>query len=59
MGIKEHTGEYLEGKLLVAMPGMRDPRFSQSVVYICAHNEDGAMGLANAMLAYMSNWSFG
>ncbi len=45
MGIKEHTGEYLEGKLLVAMPGMRDPRFSQSVVYICAHNEDGAMGL--------------
>jgi len=45
MGIRDHTGEYLEGKLLVAMPGMRDPRFSQSVVYICAHNEDGAMGL--------------
>ncbi|MDG4717546.1 MULTISPECIES: YqgE/AlgH family protein [Thalassospira] len=39
------TGEYLGGKLLVAMPGMRDPRFSQSVVYICAHNQDGAMGL--------------
>ena len=39
------TGDYLGGKLLVAMPGMRDPRFSQSVVYICAHNKDGAMGL--------------
>jgi putative transcriptional regulator len=27
------------------MPGMRDPRFSRSVVYMCAHNADGAMGL--------------
>ena len=45
MGEQVDTGEYLGGKLLVAMPGMRDPRFSQSVVSICAHNEDGAMGL--------------
>ncbi len=36
---------YLAGQLLVAMPGMRDPRFSRSVVYMCAHNADGAMGL--------------
>ncbi|MEL6682687.1 MAG: YqgE/AlgH family protein, partial [Pseudomonadota bacterium] len=35
----------LTGKLLVAMPGMGDPRFSQSVVYICAHDQDGSMGL--------------
>lgn len=35
----------LSGKFLIAMPGMGDPRFSQSVVYICAHSEDGAMGL--------------
>lgn len=33
------------GKLLIAMPGMSDPRFEKSVVYICAHSDDGAMGL--------------
>ena len=33
------------GKMLIAMPGMGDPRFEQSVVYLCAHSEDGAMGL--------------
>jgi putative transcriptional regulator len=31
--------------LLVAMPGMQDPRFIKSVIYMCAHNSDGAMGL--------------
>ena len=35
----------LAGKLLVAMPGMGDLRFSHSVVYISTHSEDGAMGL--------------
>ena len=35
----------LIGKLLIAMPGMEDPRFDQSVVYVCAHSDDGAMGL--------------
>ncbi len=30
---------------LIAMPGMRDPRFAKSVVYLCEHNEDGAIGL--------------
>ncbi|MSO55031.1 MAG: YqgE/AlgH family protein [Rhodospirillales bacterium] len=35
----------LTGKLLVAMPGMRDPRFAKSVIYVCAHSSDGAMGL--------------
>jgi len=33
------------GKLLIAMPGMGDPRFEKSVVYVCAHSADGAMGL--------------
>lgn len=33
------------GKLLIAMPGMADPRFTGAVVYICAHSEEGAMGL--------------
>lgn len=38
-------GPYLEGKCLVAMPGLQDNFFARSVVYICAHSEDGAMGL--------------
>ena len=36
---------YLTGHVLVAMPQMEDPRFTRSVVYICAHTPDGAMGL--------------
>jgi putative transcriptional regulator len=35
----------LTGKLLIAMPGMGDPRFAHAVIYMCAHSEDGAMGL--------------
>lgn len=35
----------LTGKILIAMPGMNDPRFARSVVLICAHSADGAMGL--------------
>lgn len=35
----------LGGKLLIAMPGMGDPRFEKSVVFLCAHSDDGAMGL--------------
>jgi len=35
----------LAGKLLIAMPTMGDPRFERSVVYLCAHSEDGAMGI--------------
>jgi len=36
---------HLDGKLLIAMPSMGDPRFEKSVIYICAHSDDGAMGL--------------
>jgi putative transcriptional regulator len=36
---------YLDGQLLIAMPVMSDPRFARSVIYMCAHSEDGAMGL--------------
>ncbi len=35
----------LTGTLLVAMPTMSDPRFERSVIYVCAHGPDGAMGL--------------
>ncbi len=40
----QHEG-YLAGRLLIALPTMLDPRFSQSVIYLCSHNEHGAMGL--------------
>ena len=36
---------FLAGKLIIAMPTMSDPRFKRSVVCICAHNEDGAIGI--------------
>lgn len=35
----------LSGKLLIAMPGMGDPRFERSVIFLCAHSAEGAMGL--------------
>lgn len=38
-------GTTLEGQLLVAMPIMSDKRFARSVIYMCAHSKDGAMGL--------------
>ena len=46
----EHGSEsggagYLTGQLLIAMPNMRDPRFEKTVIYMCVHNADGAMGL--------------
>ena len=40
----ESTG-YLTGQLLVAMPQMQDPRFMRTVIYMCAHSTEGAMGL--------------
>ncbi|WP_424930382.1 YqgE/AlgH family protein [Amaricoccus tamworthensis] len=36
---------FLEGQLLIAMPGMGDPRFEKSVVFVCSHSDQGAMGL--------------
>ncbi|HEY8137703.1 MAG TPA: YqgE/AlgH family protein [Methylocystis sp.] len=36
---------FLDGQLLVAMPGMTDERFARSVIYLCAHSADGAMGI--------------
>lgn len=39
------TGGYLEGQVLIAMPNMPDPKFEQAVVFLCAHSNQGAMGL--------------
>ena len=36
---------YLDGQLLIAMPAMGDERFSRSVIYLCAHSSEGAMGI--------------
>ena len=36
---------FLDGKLLIAMPGMGDPRFDKAVIFMCAHSSEGAMGL--------------
>ncbi len=55
-GNKDQT-EYLTGQLLVAMPQMEDQRFARSVVYICAHSDDGAMGLILNKLAEAINFS--
>ena len=36
---------YLDGQMLIAMPVMGDPRFERSVIYLCAHSSEGAMGI--------------
>lgn len=43
--MSNHEHMDLSGKLLIAMPAMTDPRFEHSVVFICAHSPEGAMGL--------------
>jgi putative transcriptional regulator len=35
----------LTGQVLIAMPTMQDPRFTHSVIYVCAHSDEGAMGI--------------
>lgn len=37
---------FLTGQLLIAMPGIGDPRFERALIYVCAHDEEHAMGLA-------------
>ena len=36
---------YLDGQMLIAMPSMSDERFARSLIYICAHSSEGAMGI--------------
>jgi putative transcriptional regulator len=45
MASRDSTPSSLSGQLLVAMPQMSDPRFARTVVYLCAHSAEGAMGL--------------
>jgi putative transcriptional regulator len=39
------TARYLAGRLLLAMPGMFDPRFAHAVIAMCMHDENGAFGV--------------
>ena len=51
MTFDEDDSGYLTGQLLIAMPHMQDPRFERSVIYVCVHNPEGAMGLVVNRLA--------
>lgn len=43
-GEQNFTQGYLTGQILVSTPFMLDARFYQSVIYVCGHDENGAMG---------------
>ncbi len=46
---------YLDGQMLIAMPTMGDDRFVRSVIYVCAHSTEGAMGIVvNQPAAHIS-----
>lgn len=51
MTFDDDDSGYLTGQLLIAMPHMQDPRFERSVIYVCVHNAEGAMGLVVNRLA--------
>jgi putative transcriptional regulator len=42
---KSRRRGYLDGQMLIAMPAMGDERFSRSLIYVCAHSSEGAMGI--------------
>ena len=41
----EAKSGYLDGQMLLAMPTLQDGRFARALIYLCAHSEDGAMGI--------------
>ncbi|MEI7806642.1 MAG: YqgE/AlgH family protein, partial [Hyphomicrobiales bacterium] len=42
---KSSTRGYLDGQMLIAMPAMHDERFARTLIYVCAHSTEGAMGI--------------
>lgn len=40
------AGDFLAGRMLIAMPGIDDPRFERAVILMCAHSHEHAMGIA-------------
>jgi putative transcriptional regulator len=62
MGVAQKTQKipgrgYLDGQMLIAMPAMRDERFCRSVIYVCAHSSEGAMGIVVNQQAQNINFS--
>src|SRR5260370_25689867 len=62
MGVAQKTQKtsgrgYLDGQMLIAMPAMRDERFLRSVIYVCAHSSEGAMGIVVNQPAANINFS--
>jgi putative transcriptional regulator len=52
---QDTSTSYLSGHLLIAMPTMRDPRFARTLIYMCAHNAEGAMGIViNRLIGSLS-----
>lgn len=45
MADTESASKFLDGQMLISMPGIGDNRFERSVIYLCAHSEEGAMGI--------------
>ena len=45
VGKKSSKRGYLDGQMLIAMPTMGDERFTRSLIYVCAHSSEGAMGI--------------
>ncbi len=45
MASQDQTSTHFTGMMLIAMPSMADSRFAKSVVYVCSHSEEGAMGI--------------
>jgi putative transcriptional regulator len=41
----EDKKNFMAGRILLAMPGMADPRFHRAVIFVCAHDSNGAMGI--------------
>jgi putative transcriptional regulator len=57
MNQRSAANGYLTGQFLIAMPAMSDPRFEKTVIYVCAHNAEGAMGLVVNRLFGSVNFS--
>jgi putative transcriptional regulator len=55
-GRRNAERRYLDGQMLVAMPGMMDQRFARSLIYLCAHSKDGAMGIVVNQPARIKNF---
>ncbi|MEP9348937.1 YqgE/AlgH family protein [Xanthobacter sp. KR7-225] len=44
-GSADDASDFLDGQMLIAMPAMRDEQFARTLIYLCAHSAEGAMGI--------------